>query len=634
MLCRAATLVMMIVVTVFASTAPAAAAAQPEQPPLLIIATGSPGGSYAEYGEGLAKLLTRVLGRPVVAQTTAGSSENIERIEAGDAQLGFVTLGVALEAWNGSGAWTNGRQYREMRALFPMHETAFQFVVPEDSPIYLLADMVGKRIGAGPETGTTGTYLPRFLATLNIDATVAFGTWSDLAGQLERGELDALVVAAGVPFPAIVELEERRKIRYVAPTRDEIVKLRLAFPELTAAKLPPGTHVSLLAPYESVGLYSFAIADKDLPSELAYDIIDAVFTHRQELLKTVPAAEGTVAANFVHNTFLPYHQGALQYYGTLGGANPLERTITSLQGFTITLGTIRISPVTILTGLVWLALLTWLATWTSRILEARVLSRSRLTPSLQLLFSRLMKVVMITAAVFIALGTMGIDLTAFAVFTGAVGVVIGFGLQAIFNNFVAGLILLSEKSLKVGDFVDLSGGLAGTVRQINIRNTTITTPLNVDVVVPNSEFVNGRVTNFTMLDPHARIRVPFGVAYATDCDRLRDILIAAADTVPFTLKGNGDRQTQLWLVGFGESRLEFELVVWLTADGIHRPMGAHAAYCWAIFRALKEHGIEVAMPQRDLHLKTAIPLTIDETSAAANAADARPALTEHRSAGR
>ena len=291
----------------------------------------------------------------------------------------------------------------------------------------------------------------------------------------------------------------------------------------------------------------------------------------------------------------------------------------------MTIGNFQVSPITVGTGLLWLALLLWLASWTARILEARILAHSRLTPSVQLLFARLMKVVLITAAVFIALGTMGIDLTAFAVFTGAVGVGIGFGLQAIFNNFVAGLILLSEKSLKVGDFVDLAGGLAGTVRQINIRNTTITTPLNIDVVVPNSEFVNGRVTNWTMLDPHARMRIAFGVAYGTDCEFLREVLFEAADKVEFTLKDDGDRKTQLWLVKFGENRIEFELVVWLTTEGIHRPMGAHAAYCWAIYATLRKHGIEVPLPQRDLHLKTAVPLKIDGNSTP----DTRPEFANH-----
>ena len=187
----------------------------------------------------------------------------------------------------------------------------------------------------------------------------------------------------------------------------------------------------------------------------------------------------------------------------------LDDTATYLYNLSWTVGGLRVSPMAIITGIVWLCLLLWLASWLARVLEARVLSLSRATPSLQLLAARLLKVVLIIAAVFIALGTIGIDLTAFAVFTGALGVGIGFGLQAIFNNFVAGLILLSEKSLKVGDFIDLERGhLAGTVRQINIRNTIITTPDSIDVAVPNSEFVNGRVTNWTMLDANARIHVP------------------------------------------------------------------------------------------------------------------------------
>ena len=290
----------------------------------------------------------------------------------------------------------------------------------------------------------------------------------------------------------------------------------------------------------------------------------------------------------------------------------LDETTTFLQDLGWTVGGLRISPMAVVSGLIWLSLLLWLAIWIARVLEARVLSLSGATPSLQLLAARLLKVLLIIAAVFIALGTIGIDLTAFVVFTGALGVGIGFGLQAIFNNFVAGLILLSEKSLKVGDFVDLERGhLAGTVRQINIRNTIITTPDTIDVAVPNSEFVNGRVTNWTMLDAHARIHVPFGIAYGTDLELVRQAVCPAADQVKFTLKDDSGRVPQLWLVNFAESRLEFELVVWLTSEGIHRPLGARAAYCWAIYQSLCKYGIEVPFPQRDLHVKTSVPLRVD-----------------------
>lgn len=610
---------LIVVIALVAASAPAPTiAASGDRPQVLVIATGSPGGTYFAYGQGLAKLLARVLKMPVVAVPSEGSRETIQKLESGDAQLGFVTMGVALDAWNGSGDWTGGRRYRNIRALFPMYESAFQFVTLADQPMHTLADMAGKRIGVGPKAGTTALYVPRFLSTLDINATLVHGTWNEVIGQMERGDIDVLAVAGNVPFAAITSLAEKQKIAYVTPTRDELIRLRLAFPELTAAVLPPGSYPSLLAPYQTVGFYNFAVASKDLSDDLAYAIVNAVFTHHEELVDADPAAVATVPENFVHNTFLPFHPGALRFYADAGGAGAMEKAFDAFKNFTVSVGTFRVSPLTILTGLLWLALLLWLASWSARLLEARVLAHSRLTHSVQLLFSRLMKVVLITAAVFIALGTMGIDLTAFAVFTGAVGVGIGFGLQAIFNNFVAGLILLSEKSLKVGDFVDLADGLAGTVRQINIRNTTITTPLNIDVVVPNSEFVNGRVTNWTMLEPHARTRIPFAVAYGTDLEVLRDILLAAADEVPYTLQDDETRKTQLWLVKFGESRLECELVVWLTADGIHRPMGAHAAYCWVIYNTLRRHGIDIPLPQRDLHLKSAVPLRIDGTSTSAS----------------
>jgi uncharacterized protein len=310
---RAFALVTMAV-SAFVWAAPASAA-QPNWPPLLIIATASPGGTYHVYGRGLAKLLTDALDLPVVEQTTEGPRENIQLIEAGDAQLGFVTMGVASEAWNGSGDWTNGRQHREMRALFPMYDTPFHFVAPKDTNIRSLADMAGKRIGVGPETGTAGTYVPRFLSVLNIDATLSHGSWDDLAAHLAEGTIDVLAVAGGVPFPAVGELEAKKGIRYVTPTPEEILKLRLAIPELTASVIPPGSYPSLMTSYQTVGLYNFAVADKDLPSDLVYRIVDTVFTHQQEMIDVHPAAAATVPANFVHNTFLPYHPGALRYYG-------------------------------------------------------------------------------------------------------------------------------------------------------------------------------------------------------------------------------------------------------------------------------------------------------------------------------
>jgi potassium-dependent mechanosensitive channel len=212
----------------------------------------------------------------------------------------------------------------------------------------------------------------------------------------------------------------------------------------------------------------------------------------------------------------------------------------------------------------------------------------------------------------IGLSTLGIDLTNFALLLGALGVGLGFGLQSMVSNFISGLIILFEKSLKVGDFVELESGVTGEVREINIRSTRITTNDNIDILVPNSEFVNGRVINWTLDEAYRRIHVPFGVAYGTDKENVRAAVLEAADRVPYTLKGVSGREPQVWFVRFGDSSLDFELVVWLVQEAVKRPGRVQAAYLWEIHTALYQHGIEIPFPQRDLHVRSLLGLKEEE----------------------
>ena len=204
----------------------------------------------------------------------------------------------------------------------------------------------------------------------------------------------------------------------------------------------------------------------------------------------------------------------------------------------------------------------------------------------------------------IGLSSIGIDFTKFALFASALGVGIGFGLQTLIGNFVAGLIILFEQSLKVGDFVELSSGLVGEVKEINMRSTLVTTNDNVDILVPNSEFVNGQVTNWTLRDTQRRIHVPFGVAYGTDKDLVKKAALEAANEVTWTLSDRKNRHPQVWFVQFGDSSLNFELVVWLKPEAVKRPSAVQAAYLWEIDTKLKKYGIEIPFPQRDLHVRS------------------------------
>ncbi len=156
--------------------------------------------------------------------------------------------------------------------------------------------------------------------------------------------------------------------------------------------------------------------------------------------------------------------------------------------------------------------------------------------------SRLVSYALYTIGLMVALSFLGIPTSQFAVLAGALGVGLGFGLQAIFSNFISGIILLFDRSLRVGDFVELGSGLHGEVRDINIRSTLIATNDNIDILVPNSEFVTGRVVNWTHGDMSRRLRVPFGVAYGSDKELVKKAALEAAAEVPFTLTHEGPRR--------------------------------------------------------------------------------------------
>jgi TRAP transporter TAXI family solute receptor len=195
---------------------------EPHWPETITIGTASPGGTYFVYGEGLARLLTRELQTTVWARQAEGPTENIKLLQTGEIQLGFVTLGVAQQAWNGLGEWTGGKQYRAMRAVFPMYDTPFQFMVLRASGILSVSELAGKRVGVGPAGGTTGTYMPEILKVLRVKAELISGTWADLASKLGNGSLDGLAVGAGVPFPSLAELERKTTVRYLALASGQI----------------------------------------------------------------------------------------------------------------------------------------------------------------------------------------------------------------------------------------------------------------------------------------------------------------------------------------------------------------------------------------------------------------------------
>jgi uncharacterized protein len=283
----------------------------------IIIGTASPGGPYLAYGQGLARILSRELGQEVTAQSTQGPAQNIVLLEKKQAMLAFITTGVGLQAWNGTD-WTKGTRYRSMRVIFPMYDTAFQFVAAKRLRLNWMEDLAGLRIGAGPRAGTGGAYLPMILKALDVKPSLRFGAWESMTAQLKTGELDGIVFATGFPTPALTELIAAYPLDFIRPSTDQIAAIRKELPELSPSTVPAGTYDSLARDYQTIGLFNFAVAHKDLPDDLVYKVVKAVFDNREELVKAQSSAKETVPANIGRDTILPLHPGAERYYREIG----------------------------------------------------------------------------------------------------------------------------------------------------------------------------------------------------------------------------------------------------------------------------------------------------------------------------
>lgn len=288
----------------------------------------------------------------------------------------------------------------------------------------------------------------------------------------------------------------------------------------------------------------------------------------------------------------------------------LRPATEALNNMVIDFGDSEVSVLRILVSIALAALALWLGRAIGNIAQSQLRGSTELPPSVGGILGQSIKIGVMIFAILVALNFLGVNVTALTFFSGALGVGIGFGLQSVFSNFISGVIILMEKSLKVGDFIELQSGLSGVVKEINFRSTLVMTNDNVDIIVPNEAFIKAQLINWTMSVARRRIHVPFGVAYGTSKELVEKAGLEAANNVPWTFDDRGEHTPQVWLVRFGEFRLEFELIVWLTDEGVLRPQKVMADYVWALHSALEKHGIHVSMPQRDLHIKSPDTLSV------------------------
>jgi small-conductance mechanosensitive channel len=240
------------------------------------------------------------------------------------------------------------------------------------------------------------------------------------------------------------------------------------------------------------------------------------------------------------------------------------------------------------------------------VLRELMLPRTKLDPGVQYTTTMLIGYVLIGAGVYFGISQI-FDLTNLGYIVAALSVGIGFGLQEIISNFVSGLILLFERPLKVGDLVTV-GDQMGVVKNINIRATTVLTNDNVYLLVPNRDFIGQTVTNWAHKDPKMRLHVGVGVSYGSDTALVKKVLLEVGGAHDAVLKYPAP---DVFFVGFGDSSLNFELLVWIADPPRQRRISSEL--CFAIFDAFNENDIEIPFPQRDLHLRSAEVLPVSTT---------------------
>jgi small-conductance mechanosensitive channel len=285
-----------------------------------------------------------------------------------------------------------------------------------------------------------------------------------------------------------------------------------------------------------------------------------------------------------------------QYLGYLA---PVEAFLDS-EKLTFRFLDITVSPYKVLKALIVVVAFLWLASFFSSRLEKQLASWQKLRPSNRELFSKAGALLIYFLLGVMALDIIGVDMAALTVIGGAVGIGIGFGLQKITSNFISGIILLAEKSVEVGDLIELDDGTQGFVRQSGARYTLVETFDGKEVMVPNEDFITNRVVNWTLTNNHGRVEIFVGVSYGSDLEKVRALLLEAAKEHPRCAEEPGPI---CFLERFGDSSVDFSLYFWVSdvTAGRKEPK---SDVQFAIWRKFKEQGVEIPFPQRDLHIKS------------------------------
>ena len=283
-----------------------------------------------------------------------------------------------------------------------------------------------------------------------------------------------------------------------------------------------------------------------------------------------------------------------------------EEILDILRKRLVSLGDVTITPAVLITVVLIMLGAFWISRLLRSMLRRNVFRRTHLNIGVQETISRILHYIIMLIGSFIAIQQIGIDLTTLAAIGAVLMVGIGLGLQNITSNFISALILLFERPVQVGDFVEVSG-IQGRIRAIKTRSSIVETLDNVAIIVPNSNFITDNVTNWSYRDSKVRIHVLVGVSYGSDVDLVEETLLRVGRAHQEVLLSP---EPTVQFLEFGDSSLNFDLLVWV--NDASRQYIIRSALNFAVVKAFREQGITIPFPQRDLHIQSAIPLEFSQ----------------------
>jgi small-conductance mechanosensitive channel len=276
-----------------------------------------------------------------------------------------------------------------------------------------------------------------------------------------------------------------------------------------------------------------------------------------------------------------------------------------LQDIGFSVGRVRLTALSLIKAAIVLVVLLRLGNLLSGYLERRLQSISEITPSTHVLLSKVIKIAVFVAVFVVALNSVGIDLTVLAVFSGAVGVGIGFGLQKVVANLISGIILLLDKSIKPGDVVEM-GGVFGWITDLRGRYVSVVTRDGKEYLIPNEDLITQQVINWSFSNRKIRIRVPVGISYNADPHKAIELIVDAVRGMDRVLT---DPAPRCLLKGFGDNSVDLELRFWIE-DPQNGVANIRSRVLLNIWDVLTENGIEIPFPQRDVHFDAASPVPV------------------------